>query len=268
MAILLLLQLLSQEMVQLEAIPPGNQVPNGSFQITVPENCLYVGEEHVPLVYQTMGITSIPNCVGIFISESRGYAVFVQHYPYQAFKLEPVIDDHEFNTLFQFTHLYTNSPYAGESETFIPPTIDELSSSFTFGMHYYNTETKAGYFAKKIWTTDQDALVLTLSSSEEEYQLHETEIQSILQAVTKNENAERQESMGEAISYLELMGMYLKGKEQPVNAASVENQGLSVSVILTSIGLAVGAILLLVTAALIQKKSKRIAASDPNDAQA
>jgi hypothetical protein len=266
MAMLLLLQLLSQDgTVQLDTITAGNSVPNGSYLITIPDNCLYVGEGQVAYVYQTMGVASIPNCVGIFISETRAYSVIVQHFPYQAFKLEPVIEDIEFTVNFQYRHLYKQVPYAGESEAFIPPTLDEAASSFAFGMHYYNTQANAGYFAKKVWVSDQDALLFTLTSSEEGYLVHQTEIESIFQSVTPNENASRLEPVGEPVSYLDLIGLNLK---QPETPAAGEPQGLPSSVIYTSIGLAVGAIMLLVIAALVQKKNKRAPVSEPHDAQA
>ena len=235
-------------------ISPGNVVPIDSFQVTVPDGVLLAEEDNVASLYPLIGVEGIPNCAGIFVDDSNDwdYQMIIQHWAFQRFSMEDV-DPSVFTTIFSQTHFLTTQPYVGDVDFFMPPVVNELDRTFSFGVHYFNTELRAGFFAKKVWLSDQGGLIITLNATEEAYERNAEKIAAIFQSVSLNPNEEKVELKTAPLDFLALLGVS-KQEPPPVEAVAAPGEGLSTSVILTSLGLAVLAGLLLFFAMKLQKQ--------------
>jgi len=256
--ILLLLSQQADNTTTFTPIPPGNQVPMGSYLVTVPDGVYMAGEQDAATIYRLAGTEFVPNCTGVFFSgEDTGFIVIIQHYPFQSFTLEPPVDGSVFDQLFTQTHLLLNEPYEGGTDVFIPATRSEADQTFTYGIHYFDTESKPGYFAKKAWVSDQDALLMTLTASEESYPANQEIIESIFQSVVPNETYEKVPLSLEPQSYLSLLGIRRDEPAQDASAGGEEVPGVDPMIYVASGALIVGAIVLMVMATRMKKRAAK-----------
>jgi len=261
-AIFLLVLLMVQDQesnIEIQPITPGNQVPLGSFLLTVPEGIFLAPEDNAALFYRAAGTDRVPNCVGVFFhGEDNGFIVIIQHFPFQNFILEPEVSDNVFNTLFAQNHLLMSTPYQGEVDVFMPPFRNETENTFSFGIHYFNTTSRPGYFAKKVWVSDQDALVMTLAASEASYIKHQELVEAALQSVTDNPAYEAISLTMEPRSYLGFYGITRTADDAQGNSAesaqTPTEEPVSPMIYAASAALIGGSILLLILAARMRKR--------------
>ncbi|MDJ0839403.1 MAG: hypothetical protein QNK37_22985 [Acidobacteriota bacterium] len=260
MTTILFLLLTAQQTTTTTFIPitPGNTVPIDSFQLIVPDGVKMADEDNVTTLYPLIGVSAIPNCAGIIFDGDNDwdYQIIIQHFPFQRFQLDEELDEEILTTLYSQNHFLTKEPYVGDYEFFMPPFLNRNERSFSVGVQYFNTENKAGFFAKKIYISDQGGLVLSLNAKEDAYYRNEEKIQSVFQSVSLNPNAEKIALEMEPLSYLELLGVSKQVNPQTMVAGSESSGGgLPASVIMTSIILAGVAGFLLFFAVRLQKKS-------------
>lgn len=233
-----------------EPIPAGNRIDIGSFQFVIPDRCYYTGEENVHNMFRLAGADYIPNAVGMLFSTSAtwDYSITVQHFPFQAFVLEPVLSEDELFQIFSKSHLYTLGPVEGQATWVHPPTVDAEKNSFALAMRYAEEDGNYVYI-KKVWATPHDALVFSLKATEAAYQDDVEPISAALNAVTINGTPREGDESYEVISYLELLGLNPQ-LDLP------ETQRERKSSIWLSVLLAIGGLVLLFFAISILKKQK------------
>ena len=246
----LVFAMFQEQQVGFTPVHAGGVIQTGSFAIAVPDGCLYADQDNVQYMYGLAGASFIPNCIGMYFSGANDwtYSVTVQHYPFQNFTLEPSLEPEAFVEAFRNYHLYRHSPVNQPGEVVLPPSYNPDEGSFAMGMRYLDQQGKPGIFIKKVYVTGQDALLLSMQSSEAGYNEHLEEIEAIFQSISKTENNIPPPMEMAPISYLELLGMNASQESQA--------EGIPANIKIVSAGLVVFAVILMVVAIRILKKKK------------
>lgn len=244
--------------------PPGSEINIGSFRVIVPDGVFFADEDNAHHMYGLTGADFIPNCAGIFFSNSGvfKYAVVVQHFPYQPFLLQPDMSTENFTAFFTRRHLYRQNPVNPEDALVIQdPYVDPNQGTFSVAMRYTETDRISMYYRKMIWVSGRDALVLSLRAQEEGWFSDEEAIESIFQSVVRRELEDEAPLELEAASYLSLLGMNVS-RQAPSEAPQ---EGVPMSVYLTSGALVVFSILILIFAVRMLKSQQNQKATTDDD---
>ena len=191
-------------------ITAGNRIDMGCYHYVIPDGCYYADEENVHHVFQLPGADYIPNAVGMFFSTSAtwDYSVTVQHFPFQAFALEPKMSEEDFQRIFSHNHLFTLAPIDGEMSFVQPPTFDSEHHSFTIGIRYPVGDGTYQVVFKKLWVTSQDGLLFSVKATEAAFNDQLAEIEGALNSVEIDPGClDQPAEAGEVYSYLELLGL-------------------------------------------------------------
>lgn len=264
---LLMICLMFQEQTKtFHPITEGNVIQVGTFDITVPTGTVYANEDDAPLMFKLAKADYVPNCAGIFFSKSNTfqYCGVIQHVPYQPHTLTPVMPDKYFTDIFGTRHIYNLSTLTGSAEVILPPTYDETEHAFSLGYHYQDTPENTGVFVKKVWVTNQDALLLSIRVDNfDVYQTFEEELTGILLSIAPTGRA-TEPLMTQPISYLELLGLT---EQHPVQSTKMPLVTIIVSVTLALLGIVLlaFAIRLLKKQEKERKETESTAGSDASD---
>lgn len=242
-----------ENMVYFQPLSVGAVVQLKNFQITIPEGTFYATEENVPLMLPLTGAKDIPQCVGMFYSNSNNwdYNVIVQHFPDYAFKLEPAIEANIFTDFFQNTNLYRLSPFNGQADVVIPPTYQREENSFTLGMQY-TEEDHTLVIIKKVYVSKHGALILSYKANDKAFVAEPEAIDRIMNSVTINQDFTDDLTVEKAeLSYLELLGF--KPNTVQVDDAVVVEEGLDPKILVFSGAFALIGIALLIVAVKMRK---------------
>jgi len=194
--------------VYFEPMSTGALVQHKNFLLSVPEGTFYTGEENVQMMLPLTGAEQIPNCVGIFYSNSNNwnYSAVVQHFGDLAFTLEPQLDPQLLTDFYTQNHLYLNRPLNGQADVVIPPTYQREENSFTLGMQY-TEEDHTLVIIKKIYATQHGALIISYKGDDAAFQAEPEAIEKILHSVATDQNYQNDADAAKApVSYLKLLG--------------------------------------------------------------
>jgi hypothetical protein len=161
--------------IDIQHLPPGNQVYFGEFVLTVPEGAFLAIEEDAEPMYPLIKLHHLNKGVGVFFDANANWdwGIAVQYYPNEVaiseIPLEPSVVADTFSTQ---NHLFFLEPLEGESATTVimPPQWSDDRTSFELGIHY--DEGKAdqlGYFLKKAFFGKQGTLVFSARIQEDAY---------------------------------------------------------------------------------------------------
>jgi len=230
------------EKMPIVTIQSGNVVDAGGFRISVPPGINLVIDNDALAVYEALGI-SVPNGKGVFISnqDDHSFHAVLQHYPYQPSVLEPRQPPEFFSDYFSKVHLYYGRPIIGKCTILLPAAFNDDEGSVVIGLSYEGSNQTSAVYYRKVWVTDQEAMVLTLRvSSFDAYLEKEDLLLSLLDAVS-HEAAEESPLDIPKESYLTFLGV--KAIFQPIDVQG--DEGLPMSVKLTSATLLLFAVTLL-----------------------
>ncbi len=235
--VLLFLFQSDDDAVRFQPISPGNVVSLGSFSFEIPPGVVFADEQNVHHLFKLTGADYVPNCAGMFVSSSNtwDYNIVIQYLPGQRFRLAPEMEGAQFLSVFARNHFYTLKPVEPGSQPalFWEPNYDRDQHAFSLGMSYLDFHSEPYVYVKKIWVTDQDALVFSLMSKEPAYLTDQEPIEAVFSSVRVAEGrAPAADDDAEAMSYLQLLGMQPSPVEPAAPAPS-----LTLSITLLVIGL-------------------------------
>lgn len=208
MYVFILFFFLSQDKPAIKPITPGNVIPYGSYQVTVPDNAVMISEEDAPFIYESLAISNVPQGVGLMFpgEDPRECAVILQHFPFQPYKIEETLADTDIIALYSTTHMVYNKPTEDQMEIIVPPVFDETDQSFMFGVRYRGAETDEA-FIRKVWVSDQDAFMMTLTAQGQAFDTFTETVFNIFEALDKNPTYETIDLSAEPQNYLDLLGI-------------------------------------------------------------
>ena len=239
--------------VYFQPMASGALVQHENFIISVPDGVFYSGEENVAMMLPLTGATQIPNCVGIFYSNSNNwnYSAVVQHFGDLSFNLEPQLDPQVLTDFYKHNHLYRLTPFNGQADVVIPPTYQREENSFTLGMQY-TEEDHTLVIIKKIYATLHGALVITYKGDDAAFQAEPEAIEKIFHSVAVDANYQDDaEAAATPVSYLKLLGF---SPQVTMFEPNLEDEEMGKEFIILSVLLGLFGITMLVLAFKLRKK--------------
>ena len=248
-------------------ITPGNDIYVGNFILNIPNNTFYADESNVHHMFHLAGQEFIPNCVGMFFSQSANwnYSVTVQYMDFQPVVMEPPLSEQDALDIFTKTHLHYMVPFDGIDAVMVyPPEYDrseENAQNFTVGFRYIDKDGQGAVYLKKLWISSEEAMLFSLQATEQAYVDHEKELNAILASVRPNENPTfHGVPQGNVFSYLEILGLSPKKTEMEVVS------GPSATTLIFSALLGVFSIALLAMAIYLKKQQEQQSADKAEEA--
>ncbi|CAM2066594.1 hypothetical protein SCOR_14545 [Sulfidibacter corallicola] len=213
--------------MEFRPINEGNVIEMGPYQYTVPPGVWLAHEEHAQHMYGLLNTDYIDNCHGVFFSASGtwSYGVSIQWYPGDLYRMAPAVTEEQFFQFLGDKDLLPGFPSKGERTVAMPPTTSEDGTSFEVGFRYAPDESNAGegrVLARKVWISTEGALVYTLMSKGDHYDVHQEEIRGIFDNVVQIRFPDAEAPKQSYTSYLSFFNIPL---ELTVNTGDQANAG-------------------------------------------
>ncbi|CAM2008142.1 hypothetical protein [Acanthopleuribacter pedis] len=228
-------------------VTEGNVIEVGPFLLTVPTGILMAYSENAQYMYRLLHVENIPNCEAVMFSMSGTwtYGISVQWFPSNNVLLEPIVDAPTFERLWNQRDVVSGKSDGVPRTVIYPFTVNLEEHSAFFGYKAEPKDEHSDIVARKVYVSDQGALIMTLRSNVLEHDAFEEEILRVFHEAVSPPGLPEQEVTLDSRSYLTLFGVPLKqstdqsAAEENAETAAEEGPNLMMSGVVIVLALGV-----------------------------